>query len=180
MECPTTPKSKLFGLGCFRFARHYSGNRICFLFLRVLRCFSSPGLPYLSYEFRKASCPFGQGVSPFGNLRIKAYLRLPGAYRSSFRPSSAPSAKASTVRSLKLNHLRMIHIESLRVSFATSRKIHISCQMHKDRKVSFVICVSIHQLIQLRLTRRFSWLASLCVSLSSFQGSTGARRPSGV
>src|SRR6185437_13734710 len=28
-----------------RFARRYSGNRICFLFLRVLRCFSSPGLP---------------------------------------------------------------------------------------------------------------------------------------
>src|SRR5699024_6945972 len=34
-ECPTTPKSKLFGLGSFRFARRYLGNRICFLFLRV-------------------------------------------------------------------------------------------------------------------------------------------------
>jgi hypothetical protein len=33
------------GLGCSRFARRYSGNRVCFLFLRVLRCFSSPGLP---------------------------------------------------------------------------------------------------------------------------------------
>ena len=31
------------GLGCSRFARHYSGNRGCFLFLGVLRCFSSPG-----------------------------------------------------------------------------------------------------------------------------------------
>ncbi len=30
-------------LGCFPFARHYSGNHICFLFLRLLRCFSSPG-----------------------------------------------------------------------------------------------------------------------------------------
>ena len=31
------------GLGCSPFARRYSGNRGCFLFLRVLRCFSSPG-----------------------------------------------------------------------------------------------------------------------------------------
>ena len=31
------------GLGCFHFARHYSGNHFCFLFLRLLRCFSSPG-----------------------------------------------------------------------------------------------------------------------------------------
>jgi hypothetical protein len=45
----------------------------------------------------------GQWVSPFGNLRIKAYLQLPEAYRCSFRPSSAPSAKASTVRSYSLN-----------------------------------------------------------------------------
>ncbi len=30
-------------LGCSAFARHYSRNRGCFLFLRLLRCFSSPG-----------------------------------------------------------------------------------------------------------------------------------------
>ena len=33
-------------------------------------------------------------VSPFGNLRINDYLRLPEAYRSLSRPSSAPDAKA--------------------------------------------------------------------------------------
>ncbi len=33
------------GLGCSPFARRYSGNHFCFLFLGVLRCFSSPGLP---------------------------------------------------------------------------------------------------------------------------------------
>ena len=38
-------------------------------------------------------------VSPFGNLRIKAYLRLPEAYRSLSRPSSAPDAKAFPLRS---------------------------------------------------------------------------------
>ena len=33
------------GLGSAPFARHYSGYRLFFLFLRVLRCFSSPGSP---------------------------------------------------------------------------------------------------------------------------------------
>ena len=33
------------GLGCSPFARHYWGNHCCFLFLRVLRCFSSPRWP---------------------------------------------------------------------------------------------------------------------------------------
>jgi hypothetical protein len=31
------------GLGYFPFARHYLGNHYCFLFLRLLRCFSSAG-----------------------------------------------------------------------------------------------------------------------------------------
>ena len=39
------------GLGSFPFARRYLGNRCFFLFLRVLRCFSSPGLPSYSYLF---------------------------------------------------------------------------------------------------------------------------------
>ena len=39
-------------------------------------------------------------VSPFGYPRIYACLRLPVAFRSLLRPSSAPSAKASPLRSL--------------------------------------------------------------------------------
>ena len=38
-------------------------------------------------------------VSPFGNLRINAYMPLPVAYRSLSRPSSAPDAKAFPLRS---------------------------------------------------------------------------------
>ena len=34
------------GLGWCAFARHYLRNHFCFLFLRVLRCFSSPGSPH--------------------------------------------------------------------------------------------------------------------------------------
>ena len=39
------------GLGCSDFARHYFRNRFCFLFLRVLRCFSSPGSLRHAYVF---------------------------------------------------------------------------------------------------------------------------------
>ena len=44
-------------------------------------------------------------VSPFGNLWINAYLQLPTAYRSLSRPSSAPDAKAFTLRSCSLELL---------------------------------------------------------------------------
>ena len=40
------------GLGCSLFARHYSGSRDFFPFLRVLRCFSSPACLSAPYVFR--------------------------------------------------------------------------------------------------------------------------------
>ena len=45
---------------------------------------------------------FTMGVSPFGYLRIVAYLQLPAAFRSLSRPSSAPNAKAFTLCSSSL------------------------------------------------------------------------------
>ena len=54
-----------------------------------------------------------QRVSPFGNLRIKAHLQLPEAYRSLSRPSSAPDAKAFPLRSFKLD---LIEVRSCRSS----------------------------------------------------------------
>ena len=76
------PKRQASWFGAmFRFARRYSGNRICFLFLQVLRCFSSwVCLPYLCIQIR-IPYHYVWWVSPFGNLRIKAYLQLPEAYR---------------------------------------------------------------------------------------------------
>ena len=79
---PTTPTSKLVGLGSSRFARRYSGNRFFFLFLRVLRCFSSPGLPSNMLCIHMSITQHNLcWVSPFGNLWINAYLQLPKAYR---------------------------------------------------------------------------------------------------
>ena len=46
------PLHPLFmGLGCSRFARRYYGNRVCFLFLQLLRCFNSLGCLFPTYEF---------------------------------------------------------------------------------------------------------------------------------
>ena len=98
-----TPSCTHDGLGSFPFARRYSGNRVFFLFLRVLRCFSSPGsLPYVM-DWRMDDRGLLCRVSPFRNLRIKGYLLLPEAYRSLSRLSSALSAKASTLRSFLLD-----------------------------------------------------------------------------
>ena len=96
------------GLGYSPFARHYLGNHCCFLFLRVLRCFSSPGSLSLRSDWSSTS-----RVAPFGNLRIKAYLQLPVAYRSLSRPSSPSHAKASTIRSFLLKNQRISHITPL-------------------------------------------------------------------
>ena len=68
---------------------------VYFLFLQVLRCFSSLRLPlYLCIDNR----PSAGWVVPFGNPWIRGYLHLPMAYRSLSRPSSPPRAKASTRR----------------------------------------------------------------------------------
>ena len=51
MTMSATPVTYVTGLGSSPFARRYLGNRFFFLFLRVLRCFSSPGMPFSSYVF---------------------------------------------------------------------------------------------------------------------------------
>src|SRR5699024_7410942 len=58
----------LFGLGSFRFARRYLGNRNCVLFLQVLRCFSSLGLPRQSYELRLTSCSITSSGFPHSEI----------------------------------------------------------------------------------------------------------------
>src|SRR5687768_18232855 len=44
-----------YGLASSAFARHYSRNHGCFLFLRVLRCFTSPRSLHAPYVFRCGS-----------------------------------------------------------------------------------------------------------------------------
>ncbi len=81
-----------FGLGSSHFARHYFGNHCYFLFLQVLRCFSSPGLlPFGFMIFNHEGCPIRKSTD------LEGYLRLSVAYRSLSRPSSLSRAKASSI-----------------------------------------------------------------------------------
>ncbi len=52
-RCPTTPEEKSSGLGLSPFAHHYLGNRVFFLFLQLLRCFSSLGSLFPTYIFSR-------------------------------------------------------------------------------------------------------------------------------
>ena len=96
---PTTPVSTLTGLASSDFARHYSRNHYCFLFLSLLRCFSSGG----SRLFLQTSSAW---VAPFGHSRISDRLHLPVNFRSLPRPSSSLRAKASPARPYSLPILR--------------------------------------------------------------------------
>ena len=98
-----TPKDKSSGLGSFPFARRYSGNRCFFLFLRPLRCFSSPGSLCIPMDSVCSNRGLLGQVSPFRNPRVNGYLLLTAAYRSLSRLSSALSAKASTLCSSLLD-----------------------------------------------------------------------------
>src|SRR5699024_2266829 len=51
MSSPTTPKSKLLGLGCSHFARRYYGNRISFSSCGYLDVSVPRVFLQLSYEF---------------------------------------------------------------------------------------------------------------------------------
>ena len=98
-----TPARTRAGLGSSRSARRYSGNHFCFLLLRLLRCFSSPGSPPRAMDSPADMRVFPAWVSPFRNLRIFAHVPLPAAFRSLSRLSSAPSAKASAPRPFQLD-----------------------------------------------------------------------------
>ena len=94
-----TPECTHSGLGSSDFARRYFRNRSFFLFLRLLRCFSSPGSLRIPMDSVYGTWGLLMWVSPFRYPRIIKYLLLPVAFRSLSRLSSALSAKASTLRS---------------------------------------------------------------------------------
>ena len=93
---PHQDKSRWFGL--FRFRSPLLTESILFLFLRILRCFTSPRVALSRLCIHLEVTPnYRCRVSPFGHLRIKACMPLPEAYRSLLRPSSPDDAKASII-----------------------------------------------------------------------------------
>ncbi len=98
-----TPGCTHPGLGSSAFARRYLRNRCFFLFLRLLRCFSSAGALHTAMDSPYDDRGFHGRVSPFGYRRVTGYLLLTAAFRSLSRPSSAQNAKASSLCPFLLN-----------------------------------------------------------------------------
>jgi hypothetical protein len=93
------------GLGCSPFARHYWGNRRCILFLRVLRCFTSPGFALRPYEFRPQSPGITREGLPHseisGSKRVCRSPELIAAYhvlRRLLMPRHSPYALTSLTK----------------------------------------------------------------------------------
>ena len=104
---PSTPSRKRDGLGYSPFARHYWGNHGCFLFLGVLRCFTSPGIASRPYEFRPGRPDFDRDRLPHseisGSKRVCRSPKLIAAYHVLLRlwmPRHSPRALSSLTKKL--------------------------------------------------------------------------------
>ena len=122
------------GLGSTPVSRHYGGNHVCFLFLRELRCVSSPRWP--PRQTARMSPLQDDGLSHSGT-RITGYLLLPADFRSLSRPSSPPRAKASAMRPFLLFAFRRAALcRAARVSFTSFvflvATCHRSCVPTRD------------------------------------------------
>ena len=126
--------SRAPSLGCSPFARRYSGNRVCFFFLGVLRWFTSPRsphIPYLIQGWMTGVCPAGFPHSEtFGSKPACGSPKLIAANRVLHRPR-APRHPPYALSSLTMNG----HFSPS--AFATS-----SGRLSKSLRIHFRILVS--------------------------------------
>ena len=105
-----TPACTHAGLGSSGFARRYSRNRCFFLFLRLLRCFSSPGSLCTPIQLAPVQCTVTEGCSAgfphsdiSGSMDICSSPKLFAAYHVFHRllvPRHPPCALYSLTSSI--------------------------------------------------------------------------------
>ncbi len=110
--CSPNPMTQGHGLGSSAFARRYLRNRYYFLFLRLLRCFSSPGSPripmYSVYGDRIAPAGFPHSDIS-GSLPVCGSPKLFAAYHVFHRlsvPRHPPCALISFTYLVLLSAVR--------------------------------------------------------------------------
>ena len=109
-------------------------------------------------------------VPPYGNPRLNAYLRLPSAYRSLSRPSSAISAMASTLRSCSLDLRLAIQIFDLNHSVGSRRLAFPSEIRSMPVHIDYCFLRLLRAIINLDCLFRFIPVQfSRCVEVSTFQ-----------
>jgi hypothetical protein len=96
---PYNPLVHARGFGLFRVRSPLLAESLLFSLPAGTEMVHFPALPSTGLWIQPGiSRDEPRGVTPFGNLRVEACLRLTEAYRSLPRPSSTSGAKASTVR----------------------------------------------------------------------------------
>jgi hypothetical protein len=96
---PYNPTVQARWFGLFRVRSPLLAESLLFSFPPGTEMVHFPGLSSTDLWIRSVMLRYEpEWVAPFGNLRVKACLRLTEAYRSLPRPSSTPGAKAFTVR----------------------------------------------------------------------------------
>jgi hypothetical protein len=96
---PTTPLCKHRGLGYVRVRSPLLAESLLISLPAGTEMVHFPALPSTRLWIQRGIPRYEPGwVTPFGDLRVEACLRLTGAYRSLPRPSSTSGAKAFTVR----------------------------------------------------------------------------------
>src|SRR6266542_6874977 len=126
---PTTPSCMHDGLGSSAFARRYWRNHYCFLFLQVLRWFTSLRCLPRAYGFSAGSFGISQRGFPHSDIPgSKLVCSSPGliaAYRVLHR-LLVPRHSPYTLGSLTINKLETRTYAYARVD-ARTRRVHAHC-----------------------------------------------------
>ena len=120
----------IIGLGCFPFARHYSGNHYCFLFLCLLRCFSSAGLRIYATSLQLVRFPHSEIR---GSIHICWSPRLIAAYHVLHRlwePRHPPCTLSYFLLRMRLLRRMVCFLfESCYVYWFTPSSVHQYCYL---------------------------------------------------
>ena len=126
---PATPTSELIGLASSAFARHYLRNLCWFLFLQVLRCFTSLGIASTAYGF-SSRC---QNITPdglphsdiSGSTLVCSSPKLFAAYHVLLRQSMPrhPSCALSSLTTKKLVKVYPVSRITLKVYCFSQHKL---------------------------------------------------------
>src|ERR671923_187830 len=119
MTGPTTPTCKHVGLGCSAFARRYWRNHYCFLFLQVLRWFTSLLCLPPAYGFSGGSLDMTRGGLPHSDISgSKLVCSSPKLFAAChvlhrlLAPRHSPYTLSSlTIRNSKLTLTHRLHID---------------------------------------------------------------------
>jgi hypothetical protein len=153
---PATPRSpfELHGLGYSEFARHYYRNHGCFIFLRVLRWFTSPGsLRHPMYSDDGCQCSHWQGfpIRTSPDHSLLATPRSLSQLTTSFIAYLRQGIHTHALSSLTIKSILNTDVHSFCASAFTCSKCPSNIQLSKNKE-SFQLLAFSFQLKPLRLS----------------------------